>query len=75
MKVTSKLTGILALLVVLVLAAETWVRARRELELYRAEAERAQLLLGRAITTAVIQIWQTTDRDVVIGALERLRDA
>jgi len=72
MKVTSKLTGILALLVVLVLAAETWVRARRELELYRAEAERAQLLLGRAITTAVIQIWQTTDREPALALLARV---
>ena len=68
MKVTSKLTGILALLVVLVLAAETWVRARRELELYRAEAERMRWAAGWTCVPRVLDVGEDATHEWLVTA-------
>ena len=72
MKVTLKLTGLLALVIILVVSAEAAFRVRREVAVFRADAERDHQLLGHAISAAFVHVWKTNGRR---DALALLADA
>jgi signal transduction histidine kinase len=72
MKVTLKLTGLLALVVLLVVGAEAGFRVQREMAVFRADAERDHQLLGQAVAAAFVHVWRTSgDKE----ALALLSDA
>jgi two-component system NtrC family sensor kinase len=72
MKVTLKLTGLLALVIILVVSAEAAFRVRREVAVFRTDAERDHQLLGQAIAAAFVHVWRTRGKQ---EALTLLADA